>query len=298
MRALAREIRDSRLARQLLSLRTDQGCSAVDPRRNRLHPYQKWQGPHFTLICLAEIGYPAGDRSLLPMRDRFYEWLLSEKHLRPPHTLILPGQEDRVRRCAGQEGYALWYSLALGLADQKTETLAERLRAWQWPDGGWNCDKRPAARIASFHESLIPLRALALHGRLRKDRASLESARRAAEVFLERRLYKGIRSGEVISPGFTLLQFPHFYPYNILFGLKVMAEAGFARDPRCRDALDLLESKRLPSGGFPLEKRNYITADAVVSRGTFADWGPVGKRRMNEHVTVDALQILSAAGRI
>jgi len=72
MRALAREIRDSRLARQLLSLRTDQGCSAVDPRRNRLHPYQKWQGPHFTLICLAEIGYPAGDRSLLPMRDRFY----------------------------------------------------------------------------------------------------------------------------------------------------------------------------------------------------------------------------------
>jgi hypothetical protein len=287
MRALAREVQRSPLARRLLA--------AAD----RLpHPYQKWQGPHFTLICLAEIGYPPGDLSLMALRDRFYDWLFAEHHFRPPHTLVIPGQEDRVRRCAGQEGYAVWYSLMLGLSDERTETLVERLLHWQWPDGGWNCDKRPLARTSSFHESLIPLRALSLHGALRQDRRSLAAARAAAELFLERRLYRGRRSGRTIHPDFARLQYPHFYPYNILFGLKVMAEAGLIRDPRCSDALDLLESKRLPDGGFPLEKKNWILSDTVATRGTFADWGPSGRRRMNEFVTADAMCILRAAGRI
>jgi len=287
MRSLAREVHDSPLARRLLTVPS-----------SRPHPYQKWQGPHFTLICLAEIGYPPGDTSLMPLRDRFYDWLFAEHHFRPPHTLVLPGQEDRVRRCAGQEGYAVWYSLALGLADARTEALVERLLEWQWPDGGWNCDKRPQARASSFHESLIPLRALSLHGALRQDRRSLAAAARAAEIFLERGLFRARRTGEIIHPDFVRLQYPHFYPYNILFGLRVMAEAGFIRDPRCREALDLLESKRLPDGGFPLEKKNWTFSDTVVTRGTFADWGPSGKQRMNEFVTVDALSILRAAGRI
>jgi hypothetical protein len=235
----------------------------------------------------------------MPMRDQFYDWLLARSHLRMPHTLVIRGQEDRVRRCGGQEGYAVWYALKLGLADEKTELLVERLRSWQWPDGGWNCDKRPTARISSFHETFIPLRALALHGKMRKDRRSLEAAERAAEVFLRRRLFKGARSGKVIDPRFTLLQYPHLYQYNILAGLKIMAESGFVKDPRCAEALDLLESKRLPDGGFPLEKKNFVpAASAVIKRGTFADWGPSGRTQMNEFVTADALHILRAAGML
>jgi hypothetical protein len=287
MRALAREVQNSPLTRRL------RGALECRP-----HPYQKWQGPHFTLVCLADIGYPPGDTSLIPLRDRFYDWLFAEHHFLPPHTLVLPGQEDRVRRCAGQEGYAVWYSLTLGLADERTDALVERLLEWQWPDGGWNCDKSPEARASSFHESLIPLRALSLHGALRNDRRSLAAAGRAAEIFLERRLFRARRTGEVIHPDFVRLQYPHFYPYNILFGLKVMAEAGFIRDTRCNDALDLLESKRLPDGGFPLEKKNWTFSDTVVTRGTFADWGLSGRRHMNEFVTADALCILRAAGRI
>jgi hypothetical protein len=287
MRALAREIRESVLARRLLST----------PDR-KAHPYQKWMGPHFTLISLAEICYPPGDRSLLPLRDSFYHSLTNEHHFVPPHTRVIPGQEDRVRRCAGQEGYAIWYSMKLGIADERTDAMVERLIGWQWPDGGWNCDIRPSARISSFHESLIPVRALALYGAQRKDARALAAAARAAEVFLERRLFRSRRTGEVMNPDFLLLQYPHYYPYNILFGLLVMAEAGFVRDPRCKEALDLLESKRLPDGGFPLEKKIWKTSDTMVSRGTFADWGPAGKRRTNELVTADALFILRAAGRI
>ena len=40
--------------------------------------------------------------------------------------------------------------------DPRVETLARSLVAWQWPDGGWNCDLKASGRRSSFHESLIP----------------------------------------------------------------------------------------------------------------------------------------------
>ena len=68
-------------------------------------------------------------------------------------------------------------------------------------------------------------------------------------------------------------------------------------DPRCADALALLESKRLPDGGFPLEERVGITRDGVASGGTYADWGPAGATRSNPFVTVAALGVLRRAAR-
>ena len=80
--------------------------------------------------------------------------------------------------------------------------------------------------------------------------------------------------------------------------LQVMAETGRIGDPRCDEALALLRSKQLPDGGFPLENLNARTSAEVVTRGTFADWGPSGRRRVNPLVTVAALWVLeSARGR-
>jgi hypothetical protein len=188
--------------------------------------------------------------------------------------------------------------LKLGIADERTDILVERLKVWQWPDGGWNCDKRSEAKISSFHETFIPLQALALYCKMKKDKESLDVAKQASEVFLKRRLYKRESNGSIIHKDFTLLTHPYFYHYNILSGLKIMAEAGFLRDKRCSDALDLLESKRLPSGGFPLEKKIFKTTNEITTRGTFADWGPFGKGKVNEFVTVDALYVLKEVGRL
>ena len=126
--------------------------------RMPVHAYQKWQGPLWTFVCLAEIGHRRGDRSLVPLRDQFREWLFAERHMQFPHSLLIPGQEDRFRRCACQEGFQAWSEMRLGIADESTEELIRRLKRWQWPDGGWNCDKRPEARTSSFMETLAPLR--------------------------------------------------------------------------------------------------------------------------------------------
>ena len=69
-----------------------------------VHAYQKWQGPLWTFVCLAEIGHRRGDRSLLPLRDQFREWLFAERHMLPPHSLLIPGQEDRSAGARARRG--------------------------------------------------------------------------------------------------------------------------------------------------------------------------------------------------
>ena len=76
-----------------------------------------------------------------------------------------------------------------------------------------------------------------------------------------------------------------------------MREAGFISDPRCAEALDILESKRLPDGGWPAEARFFSLTQTAGSHDRVA-WGGVSQRRLNEWVSADALSVLAAAGRI
>lgn len=265
---------------KLLSERDDNG-------EIRHHPYSKWRGAHWVLSTLADLNYPPGDKSLIPLREQVLSWLLSVNHLRSVQKIA-----GKYRRCASQEGNALYSLLKLELDDERCDELAKRLKRWQWPDGGWNCDVNPKAHVSSFHESLIPLRALSLFAKKRKNVKTKKSVETATELFLSRKLYKKKSDGTIIKSGFAKLHYPPFWHYDFLFGLKVMAEAGYINDPRCKDALDLLESKRLPDGGFPAEAKYYNNNSSKV------DWGGVDKKKSNEFVTKDALFVLKKSGRL
>lgn len=282
---LAEEVRSSA---RVASLLADWRSEKVPPP----HPYAKWNGAHWLLVMLAELSYPSGDELLIPLREHVLGWLLSEKYekrwVRPVHGLT--------RLHASQDANAIWYLLGLGLADERVEQLVERLLVAQWPDGGWNCDPRPTARVSSFEETLIPLRALALHAANTGSTTSRVAAERAAEVFLTRRLFRRRSDGRPLAARFLQLHFPTYWHYDILFGLKVLGEAGYGADSRCGDALDLLEAKQLDDGGFPAEKRYYRDATASAHRSP-VDWGGSSKRRSNEWVTLDALGALARAGR-
>jgi len=286
MTALRDEIRSSPRAQLLLSEQLPDGTIPHGP-------YRKWRGAHWVLTCLADIHYPPGDERLTPLREQVLGWLFSEKHRKYIQTIA-----GRTRRCASQEGNALFSLLALGLADDRADELARRLIAWQWPDGGWNCDIRPEASHSSFMESLIPLRALALHARLTGSPGSRSAADRAAEVFLSHRLFRRTRDGGVIRSEFLRLHYPCYWHYDILFALRVMAEAGCLSDERCQDALDILETRRLPGGGFPADEKYYRMSDQKVSQTSRVEWGPAGKDRPNEFVSAEAHAVLHAAGRL
>ena len=261
------------------------------------HTYRKWQGAHWTLTSLAMIDYPAGDQRLRPLVLRAHDWLFSSHFLEPPSTVTLPGQENRVRHCASMDGNVIWYSVRLGLEEDRTRDVVDRLIDWQWPDGGWNCDKRPEATHSSFQESLIPARGLWAYGRTHDYSPALEAAQKVADLMLPRRLLWHQSDGSLIVPEWSGRPGPDriHYPiqfFDVLFALQVMADLGRLGDSRCSDALELLESKWLPDGGFPLEAPNSVAADHVVSRGSYADWGPSGLHRSNPLVTLATLALL------
>ena len=257
------------------------------------------------LTDLADINYPVGDKSLLPLKEQEYEWLFSEVHLRSaPFTKGHGGKAfspKRPRIHASMEANAIFSVLRLGLNDEKTETLVDTLVKTQWPDGGWNCDRRPSPTHpanSSFHETITPLRALALHSKITGSSRSREAAKRAAEVFLKRRMFKRQSDDKIMNPTFLKLHYPAYWHYDVLIGLKVMAEAGFIKDNRCSDALDLLESKQLKDGGFPMQARYFRTGSGNSTGTSRANWGTVSDKHMNEFVTVDALYVLKEAGRL
>lgn len=286
LRQVQEEIRTSPRTQKLLSERDEKG-------EIPWHPYTKWCGAHWVLADLADNGYPAGDETLVPLRGQVYGWLFG-----PDHQKSIRLINGRIRRCASQEGNALFATLKLGLADERTDELASRLVQWQWPDGGWNCDKHPHASHSSFMESLIPLRGLALHARLTGNPHSREAAQRATEIFLKRHLYQRQQDGSVMREEFIRLHYPCYWHYDILFALKVLAEAGFMGDSRCRQALELLANKQLADGGFPAEKSYYQATDRPVSNRSLVNWGGVSQRKLNEFVTADALIVLSEAREI
>ena len=148
---------------------------------------------------------------------------------------------------------------------------------------------------------MIPLRALWHYGRAYQHKQAEAAADRAAEFLLQRRLLYRLRDGAIVrlawGGGITEIHYPIQF-YDLLFVLQVMAEMGKIRDGRCHEALDSLVRKQTPDGGFPLEAKNCKTADAITSRGSFADWGPAGVRRSNPFVSIDALWVLAQAGRL
>lgn len=284
--ALQEEIRTSPRIEALLAERTADGTVPHGV-------YKKWSGPHWILSALADLGYPAGDPTLAPLVDQVCNCWLSPRHVEAVQVI-----QGRARRCGSQEGNTLYALLKLGFDDERADRLAANLLWWQWPDGGWNCDKKPGAKTSSFHETWLPLRALALYGRRRNHAGATLATARAAEVFLSRHLFRRRRDGSVIRPGFLQLAYPAYWHYGILNGLKVIAEAGLICDERCTEALDVLESKRLPDGGFPAEVAYYGTARSRPSGYSPVKWGVKRTGQMNEWVTAEALTVLKAAGRL
>jgi hypothetical protein len=293
MMALREEVRGSAVVRRLL------GALDGVPRPG---VYAKWQGAHWALGALADLGYPPGDETLYPLREQVLDTWLHESYYRDVevatksavygHTGV-PVMRGRYRAHASQQGYALWFLVTLGLADGRCDDLVERLLYWQWPDGGWNCDRDPAADTSSFFETLLPMRGLWLHGSPRGRHA----AREAAEVFLQRRLAYRASTGALIRAEFTKLHYPRYWHYDILAGLVGLMELGLLGDPRCADALDLLESMRL-ADGWPAHARFYRTSTDIALHNDCVDWGGTSTRRANPWVTADALAVLRGAGRV
>jgi hypothetical protein len=253
-----------------------------------VHPYRKWTGAHWRLVSLAELTIPPREPRAAAAADHVLAWLTG------------PGRRVRVigglaRAHASIEGNALAACCRAGLAaDPRVQSLAGSLIAWQWPDGGWNCDHAATGRRSSFHESLAPAWGLHEYGQATGDPAAKDAASRAAGLFLAHRLFRSQATGQVIHRTWLALHYPPYWHYDILHALLVLSRMGKAGDPRASNALDELERRRLPDGRWQPGGRWWKTPGSTVTPEA-VDWGQSGP---NEMITLNALRVLKAAGRL
>ena len=253
-----------------------------------VHAYAKWGGAHWRLVSLVELGVPADEPRCIAAAETVLAWLTGKGHRAAIRTI-----DGLVRRCASQEGNALAVCCRLGLAeDPHVRLLAESLVEWQWPDGGWNCDKKATGYRSSFHESLPPMWGLHEYWLATGETAAMQAARRTAELFLEHRLFRTLGTDEPIHESFVTLHYPPFWHYDVLQALVVLERMGLADDPRASDGLDLLEERRLPDGRWRAGGRWWKAPGKPGSNVEVVDWGS-GPSKL---LTLNALRVLRGAG--
>lgn len=129
----------------------------------------------------------------------------------------------------------------------------EWLLARQLPDGGWNCDDDSAR--SSFHSTISVLEGLAEY-----EKASgpgwedLAGTRRLGEEYLlDRRLFRSLRTGEVVDRRWLLFSFPPRWHYDVLRGLDYFRWVGAGPDERVTEAVELVVKKRRADGRWNLQ---------------------------------------------
>lgn len=257
-----------------------------------VHPYAKWTGAFWRLLSLVELAIPPSHPGARAANEQVLAWLLTPEHLKTIRTV-----DGLVRQHATQEGFGVAVSCRLGMArDSRVREVVDSLLRSQWPDGGWNCDPRPEAIHSSFHETIGPLWGLAEYVGGTGDGATRDAADRAAEFFLAHRLFKSHRTGRVAHEEYMKLHYPPYWHYDVLFGLLVLSRFDRVTDPRAAEALDLIESKRRNDGCWREDGRAYWRRPGSEgSNVEVVDWGRWGP---NEMVTLNALRVLRAAGRL
>jgi hypothetical protein len=256
-----------------------------------VHPYRKWIGSHWRLVSLVELAIPKENEQAHKAAEEVLVWLSDA--LRNSTTVV----NRFTRKHASVYGNPVGVCSHLKLAgDPRVKLIANSLIQWQWPDGGWNCDPNPSAYHSSFYESLATLWGLVQYQKEIDDKEVSRAVKRASELFLSHHLFKGHTSGKIANPVWLKLHYPLYWHYDILQALRVLSLAGRINDPRAKEALDIIQSKRTKDGywhaeGFywhPFKKGKSGSSDVV-------DWGREGPNQM---ITLNALRVLKAAKRL
>ena len=275
-------------------------ATLLDFPERSVDPYRKWWGLHWRLVSLADFRLPPHDDVEVRLAagiDRELDWIANPRHLDAVRQI------DGLHRAdASMEGNALYAASRFGYAgDERARRLVSKLLEWQWPDGGWNCDRRSSGYRSSFHESWATAIGLAGYADATGDGDALAgdaraAARRTAELLLEHRLFRSLDGKRQIHSSMAALHWPAYWHYDFLAGLRVLlaVERGLLADPRATDALDLLESKQNADGRFVASHAWWQTGRHVTSPVDVIDWR---RDRPSEVLTLHALVALKAADR-
>ena len=210
----------------------------------------KWTSATYTLLLLRRLGLAAGHPQALTGVN-----MLWDRASYFDGGLTVGVTIESPEACVTSMFVAL--ARYFEYDDPRVDTALTWLLANQLPDGGWNCRNiRFGDTHGSFHTSISALEAITEALRAEPNRADLTAAiAGGTEFFLNHRLYKSHRTGEVVAAAFTRLSYPPRWHYDILRGLDFFAEIDSPWDKRYTDALELLFGKQRRDGRWPVQQK-------------------------------------------
>ena len=126
----------------------------------------------------------------LPSRAQFYDGGLTiAKSIRQPETCIT--------------AMLILLASSFGLGDDRLDPTVQWLCDQQLADGGWNCESiRSGSLHGSFNTSISALDALLQYQQSGGGLEVSDNMDRGRTFFLDHRLYRSHRTGELVSPAF------------------------------------------------------------------------------------------------
>ena len=138
--------------------------------------------------------------------------------------------------------------------DQDVDGVVARLLGEQLADGGWNCEAEYGSVRSSFATTINVLEGLWAHECATGGSAEAIAARRRGEEYLlERKLFRGRSTGDVVNPAWLHCSFPTHWHYDVLRALDYFRTVGDVPDARMDEAIAVLRSKQQPDGTWLLE---------------------------------------------
>jgi hypothetical protein len=137
-------------------------------------------------------------------------------------------------------------------------SIVRRLVTEQQEDGGWNCERCNGSRRSSFHTTINVLEGLLEFERRTGGTPESKAARRAGEEYLlQRSLFRKLSTGEVADERYLQFLHPSRWRYDVLRALDYFraayAGSGAAIDPRLREPLEYVRSRRQEDGRWVLD---------------------------------------------
>ena len=240
----------------------------------------KWTCSHYSLLELRNLGLDPGH----PAARETVALILTHHKTRDGGVDPRPAV---ARSDACVNGMALNYAAYFGAPEEQLASLVDCLLEGQIRDGGFNCRRAPEVRHSSVHTTLSVIEGITGYERAgcRYRLDDLRSARATSVAFLLRhRLFRSERGGAVIRPEFLRLHQPTRWYYDILRCLDALADAQVAYDSRMEEASDVLQSRRLPDGRWPVNRAYPGETHLPPPRAGTA----------NRWVTLRALRVLQA----
>jgi hypothetical protein len=138
-------------------------------------------------------------------------------------------------------------------------------------------------RCSSFHTTICVLEGLLEYERARRKSAAVTKARKRAENYLlERRMFRSLRTGEVIDKRWLRFSFPTFWHYDVLRGLDYLRNAGIKPDSRVSDAIETVIERRHQNGRWPLNLLHpeHIPLEMETGVGRASRWNTLRALRV------------------